>query len=635
MKLWHLGASALALLFAASPAFATPQTKAFTPIEQLVSPCGSSTNVFCPAQDVEPEVRTDTMNRTFVSAIRGVPAGTDLWEVPNQTFRAGVYPTYYYRGQPDGLPVFTPAVGPAPGGGDTDLAIGSFATTAVTLPANTTCSPTGGVPSTNVCVPGPLVITSLNLATVYGSSTADAGMTYTPSPAVNDIPGNDREWNNSYGGLERYDVVHDLYSDHIDFSKNLDGGIGPWIEGTPTDCSTSNLTLCAITTQNNELGAIVVDQNKAAGPILYEVFVSDATAQENANGNVNAIPFHTVYVSKSVDDGTTWTTTVVYNGPLNPNPGYGHLFPSMAVDAQGYLYAIWSDNTNIFMAYSTDGNATWHGLNGAVTSQPVGTATQSPNAPIQVTNSAKDGGYMRHIFPWIHAGFNGGVDVVYYESQNPGDPSTTESDWYVGMAQNVNVTGTNMLANRNFMYYTASNNNIIHHGTICENGIACTGAGNRNLADDFQIYLDPFGKANIAFTDDYTHPMDAPETYFVHQVFGSNLGTPNGGGPNQGCSAYGTTVPGATTPAGLPVQVAVKAPKGVSRGWMTLKLSNAVAALGYINSYQPISRTAANFAGVTTRNLAFAGSIANGQLNVKVGTGTVRATLTKGTILLK
>lgn len=412
----------------AMPASAT----SFTPNLHLIAQKNGS--IFG-LQDVEPAVRVDSTGRIFVSAIRGIPAGTDLFQVaPNGL-------SYVYRGQPDGLPMGS-AVGA--GGGDTDEAIGSFA---------------GGTP-------GPLLITSLNLGTVYSALTFDAGMTYTPGGnAAGGFVGVDRQWNNAQGGLERYDVTHDLATNNIQFSRSLDGGI-VWTNGTPT-----TLGIFGTATVNNELGPIVIDQ---VHHILYNVFVSTANALENANG----FPLHTVWVANSVNGGLTWTDVMAFNGPTTAS--YNHIFPVITVDAVGNVYAAWSDDHNIFMTYSTTRGASW---------APV----------VQVTNAARDGGYQTHIFPWVAAAGNGGLDVVYYETTSP-DRNLSTDQWVVGFAQNLNV----IAAPNNFTYAIASDH-VIHTGQVCENGIGCdsTQPGNRALADDFQVAVDPLGLANIAYTDDH------------------------------------------------------------------------------------------------------------------------------------
>lgn len=579
----------LALIGAWTAAPAAAANNSFTPNLHLLylGPQGRIFNI----KDTEPEIRVDSDGRIFVAAIHGVPGGTDLFQVaPNGL-------SYKYRGEPDGLPLFTKETGLAPGGGDADLAIGSFAKSAQAT--NTVCSFT----TAGQCQPGPLTITSLNLATVYASQTSDAGMTYTPSPNANGvIAGDDRQWNNAFGGLERYNVVHDLYTDSIDFAKSMDGGL-TWLNGVP-----ANSDILPITVQNTDIGPMVVDQNQTrqTGPVLYAVFVSVASALENASMSV---PQHTIWVSHSLDDGATWKSVMAFNGPVTAN--YGHIFPSMAVDAMGNVYAVWSDDQNVFYTSSSDKGNTW--------------------APArQVTDSTKDGGHLTHIFPWIAAGTNGGIDIVYYQTTGA-NPQLDTNQWEVGMAQNLNA----LSAASTFRYYTPSDH-IIHKGKICEGGIGCTGG--RELADDFQIAIDPKGLANIAYANDNDPKTNTKQprtqTYFTKQVYGPNVGTPNGDGPNQGCRLFGHTLATKVQPANVSSQFTIKAPQGASRGWITVLENRSVPVAGYINQYTSISNTAATFSGVTTSNLPFIGSVRNGKLTVQVGLNTIAVAVTGGTYAL-
>lgn len=600
----------LALITAwAMPAAAAPMPGgSFTP--NLHLQFGGPPGTIFLTQDTEPEIRVDSDGHIFVAAIHGVPGGTDLFLVaPNGL-------SYMYKGEPDGLPVLSGPTQLAPGGGDADLAIGSFK--GATSTTQSVCSFT----TTGRCQPGPLTITSLNLATVYASQTSNQGNSYTPSPNANGvIAGDDRQWNNAFGGLERYDVVHDLYTDSIDFAKSMDGGL-TWLNGVP-----ANSDILPITVQNTDIGPIVVDQNETRqkGPILYSVFLSTATAAENVAG----APQHTVWVSHSTDDGASWHSVIAYNGPITIPGGYRHIFPSIAVDARGNLFAVFSDDKDVFMVYSTNGGVTWKGAGDKV----VGPVPAAGATPIKVTDSTRDGGFHTHIFPWIAAGTNGGVDVVYYETTGA-TPDLATNNWYVGMAQNLNVPGINGLS-RTFTYFTPSDH-IIHKGQVCEGGTGCTGG--RQLADDFQIALDRHGLANIAYANDADPKTGATQrttqTYFTKQVLGVNLGTPNGDGPNQGCTLAGRTIATNVQPAGVPSHATVKAPQGASRGWLTVLENRSVPVAGYINQYHSVSSTSAQFAGISTRGVPFTGSVQNGKLTVNLGASQIAVAATSGTYAL-
>jgi len=552
-----------------SPAWAATAGSGFTPNLHLKNPTkGGTFNI----QDVEPGLRVDACNRVFVSAIRGVPTGTDLFQVQ---VRNGVA-AYAYRGQPDGLPMGIPPTGLAPGGGDTDEAIGSFAA----------CKPTPPTYDTQV---GTLLVTSLNLATIFTSQTADEGRTYMPGGnAAGAIPVVDREWNAAQGGLERYDVTHDLATGNIVFSKSMDGGL-TWVNGTFTDTQ-----IASTTTNNNELGEIAVDQKHH---ILYQVFASVANASENLNGTVNAVPFHVVWVAKSTDDGLTWSDNMVFNGPKTQS--YAHIFPMLATDDAGNVYAGWSDNTNVFVAYSPAGP----------------TAGIKWSAPIQVTGVNGDP-YKTHIFPWLSAAGNGGLDVVYYETTGA-NPNLANDTWQVGFAQNKNVLASPL----SFTHQIASDH-IIHTGQICESGIGCdaTQKGNRNLADDFQVAVDPLGFGNIAYTDDHDSTMP-PQVYFTRQTSGGLFGGGSPIGPaavvtNHGCIADNYDAGGRNA-------MRLKAPEFNTPGWLTVVLNRQIALAGPVTSFMGTGPTSGLFTGKTRNGALFAGSVTNGALTVHLGSKTL------------
>jgi hypothetical protein len=554
-----------------SPAWATTTMGAgFTPnlhLENLSAP------IVFGVQDVEPGLRVDACNRVFVSAIRGVPAGTDLFQVQ---VRNGVA-AYAYRGQPDGLNPGFKKIGIAPGGGDTDEAIGSFAP----------CKPSPPKYDTQV---GPLLVTSLNLATVFTSQTADEGRTYTPGTnAAGAILVVDRQWNAAQGALERYDVTHDIATGNNVFTKSMDGGL-TWLNGTFTDSM-----IAATTTQDNELGEIGVDK---VHHILYQVFVSVANPSENISSTQTGMPgLHTMWMAKSVDDGLTWTDNIVYNGPLSAT--YNHIFPMMTVDDVGNVYAGWSDNQNVFVAFSPSGP----------------NAGVKWSSPIQVTGTMGDP-YKTHIFPWLAAAGNGGLDVVYYETTGP-NPNVATDTWVVGFAQNKNV----LLSPFAFTRQVASDH-IIHTGQVCESGIGCdsTQPGNRNLADDFQVQIDPAGFGNIAYTDDHDKKL-APQTYFTRQTTGGLFGgVPIGPAAivtNHGCIAD-------SYDAGLRNAMRLKAPEFGTPGWLTVVLNRKVALAGPVTSFMGTGPTSGLFSGKSRAGALFSGTVTNGAFTVHVGTQTIQ-----------
>src|SRR5438093_9085788 len=96
-------------------------------------------------RDGEPSVRVDVRGNCYVGAIRGVPAGVDLWRFDlnpaSPTFDPGMQsPTYL--GQPDAFLTPNPTdstIGGADGGGDIDISVG-FPTNPDSIPVVTIAS---------------------------------------------------------------------------------------------------------------------------------------------------------------------------------------------------------------------------------------------------------------------------------------------------------------------------------------------------------------------------------------------------------------------------------------------------------------------------------------------------------------
>ena len=68
--------------------------------------------------------------------------------------------------------------------------------------------------------------------------------------------------------------------------------------------------------------------------------------------------FNNIYVTVSPDMGKTWTPHLVFSGPINV--ALNNVFPALAVDPlSGTLYAGWSDAHHVFISKSTDQGNTW------------------------------------------------------------------------------------------------------------------------------------------------------------------------------------------------------------------------------------------------------------------------------------
>ncbi len=501
------------LLLAASTVFAqTPANEHNCPNPTAIPPfVGSGTTIFSPNQNlclpelapiggslgplafivqgVEPGDRVDSQGTIFVVSIRGVPGGIDLWRWfqttdgfpnPDNTL------PFKYEGQPDNCGIFFNTgcannvgsltnLGVAPGGGDADIAVNS-----ATLP---------NIPN--------LAVSSLTLAPgVTATHSTDRGDTYTPpNVAAALIPGDDRQWQDAIDASTVYLEFHDVLTFNIDIQRSNDGGV-TYANGVGEAIDPQTfLTAGTLTGSANTAGQTRIDKSSCPSRgNLYQVFV----APDNATENALSEPQRSVYVGVSDDaklgllaflftDHKVFTSHV---GSPGAKLGNDQIFPALATDAFGFVYAVWSDNTNIFFSSSSDLGTTW-------------------TAPVQVNSGATLGN--ANVFPWVAADANGHAVVVWLGDNlvgNSNDRKVLEktcSDGTNSCWAQWNVYAAETIDGRDlvpaFTQFTASDH-IIHSGTVSTGGLG--GGANRKLADFFQVALDPQHRANISFADDHT-----------------------------------------------------------------------------------------------------------------------------------
>jgi len=269
------------------------------------------------ARDGEPSNRTDKQGNAYVSGIRGVPAGVDLWFFDLNPANIGTFDPQMrkpkYRGQSDSFPLSDVADVGADGGGDVDLAVG------FQLPGN----PFSTVPN--------LTAVSLVAANISSSRSQDRGVTFQKDPAASAIPADDRQWIEALGG----DVVFLLYRAPIPATglfvqTSIDGGF----TFPPTAIS-------AVRVSGTTPGYISVDQTSqmvyAAHSSSTAMFVSRA----QFNSGTPLLPMN--FLSSTVDNTTS----------------HRHLFDVVKVGKNGTVYACWSDDKNIYLAHSLDQGKTW------------------------------------------------------------------------------------------------------------------------------------------------------------------------------------------------------------------------------------------------------------------------------------
>jgi hypothetical protein len=431
-------------------------------------------------QDVEPSARVDYKGNAYAGGIRGLTGGNDIWRFdlnPNSPsydpfLRAatarfdatGAAANPAWKGQPDALSPDDDSDLGGDGGGDLDIAVGH--------------KPPAGAPLHS----DPIVaFSSLVAANVSTQRSKDRAETYDRNPAGNvTVPVDDRQWNEFLGG----DVVYLGYRELAGLqatskyyiNRSDDGGLtyGPAV-------------LAAL--GGNITGNIDVDQRDGTVYFCHQGPGTEGNKEVRvAAGQPASLKLAPV----------SYATSVAAKGANS----IGFLFPVCKVASDGTVYVAYSDGgTAIFIAHSTTQGRTW--------SLPVRVSSMSPGSAA--------------LMPWIETGERpGSLAIVWYgadaaDSEGAVPGNTPNANWKVYYAQTLNATAQNPT-----ILQTVASDHVIHAADISTQGLV-VGGPNRNLADFFQVAVDPLGLGFIAYADDSND--FAAHTRVTHQIAGPSLHT--------------------------------------------------------------------------------------------------------------
>jgi hypothetical protein len=411
-------------------------------------------------QAAEPQIRSDPAGTFYISSENGLGSGTDAWSSTDGGHSYGSLPQPNEESSTSGG-----TTGFAPGGGDTDLA---------------TATARNGSGTYN------LYVASLTLGSVTVSLSQDGGHTWANDVTSAKVPGDDREWIAADGASDYFLSYHAIGAgDEIIVNQGQVTGGQPTTAQTYDAINPGQTNIYLGTVFDNEIGNIAVDPTTGN---VYQVFVGcppSPTAVESCSA------FNTAYMAVGVPTTTNGVTTLTFTDYViyqssNSAANFDNNFPAVAVDKAGNVYATWSDDQNVYLAYSTDHGQHW-------------------SAPGKVNHGSATA---TAIYPWITAGNAGEVDEVYYATPaganyqtcgQTGKYNCTNEPWSVYFSQNLNVLkggGT---------WTQAQVTPVVHYGGVCQGGVSCTSNGNdnRDLYDDFGVAASPTtGMASITYSDD-------------------------------------------------------------------------------------------------------------------------------------
>jgi len=434
---------------------------------------------FGAGQDVEPSARVDYQGNAYVGGIRGLTGGNDLWRfdlnpgsptydpfliaATPQWSANGSISNPAYKGQPDSLEPTDPSDLGGDGGGDFDMAVGFKA------PVTSAMPPT-------------LATSSLLAANVSVQRSTDRGETFTNNPAGNTtVQVDDRQWMEFLGDRSVYLGYREFTglqaTSKYYLNRSDDGGLtyGPAV-------------VAAV--GGNTTGNIDVDQRD--GTVYF--------CHQGPSPNGNQV---LVAVGQPVSLDVTPVIFNTYVAATGQQSSIAALFPVCKVASDGTVYVAYSDGgVGIYIAHSFDHGRTW-----------------AP--PVRVSEMGVNG---IAIMPWMETGARpGSVAIAWYgataaDSEDGQGGNTNNANWKVYFAQTLNATSSAPT-----VLQSVASDHFIHGSNISLAGFTTGASPNRNLADFFQVALDPQGLALIAWADDSND--FAGHAYVAHQIAGYSLST--------------------------------------------------------------------------------------------------------------
>src|SRR3954454_18189924 len=417
------------------------------------------------AGGAEPSIRVapDGRSAAYISAPSGL--GSNFWRINEAVDSSGFTSL-----------TSTPAVQPdqGTGGGDAEISVGTK------VDPKTGCAP--------IAYSGLHNIDLLDNFTVAQS--LDCGKTFSllnPYATQNTLT--DRQWQTFDGVLTNHLLYHKVDTGQIVDSRSEDGGQTYLTLGTPAGATGVIDAQHFFTIQNVKIGNVVTDLTRPVEGLSYPISGEQvhtlwatfagtrdpadfAASQQNNVPGTNYDHLDTIYVARSDDGGVNWTDLTSYPAGADEPRELDLIFPVIALDKKGKLYSAWADGTLIQYVASSDAGKTW--------SKPY---TVNPGEA-----GAKKTAGTADLFPWIAAGGDGKLDVVWSHGEggdttgyrNVGDANTKGT---VAFAQldNADAKSATGVASPTVLQRSLAVTPVMHTGNVCNNGTTCgiTDTGDR------------------------------------------------------------------------------------------------------------------------------------------------------------
>jgi hypothetical protein len=338
---------------------------------------------------------------------------------------------------------------------------------------------------------GFLYYVDLSGACVTAAVSPDGGNTFPPertnsltcvSTEQPQAAQDDRQWIGAFGdgiGYATWRNLVSLSANDFWMFKTRDGGLS-WDGGT----NLGGVDQSGPFQVDRKWRPVAVDGVALPAILSYQVFFRGTNLR--------------VFRVTDFDDGSPLVVDDL--SVANPGESVSTVFPVLAIDTAGNLYAAWSQaGRAIWMTASSDRGETWA-------------------EPVQV--SAGPGS---HIMPWIVAGDPGRVALTWYRGSLPGNSAVEENEWSLFFAQSLDALSPGPSWERLKVSQT-----VLNRGQICTAGLNCDidsllgTPRDRSFLEFPSIDIDSRGAAIVTFNDN-TNPAGAPYVMVSKQVSGPSL----------------------------------------------------------------------------------------------------------------
>ena len=229
-------------------------------------------------------------------------------------------------------------------------------------------------------------------------------------------------------------------------------------------------------------GPVVIDQD--SGTVFQAVSI-------DSNDDIGVL-MRTRDETKPTEPALTkYKTVKIADMPKGTEQGF--LFPVIAIDKARNVYVGWATHSDQTVSENKDAWQVYYSYASAAS------GWTKWSKPVRLSSAPSNW----NVMPWIVAGSEGQLAAVWYGTEQANTFDDKHQAWDVYVSR---VTGANTAQPK--IEQVKVTRHPMHYGSICFAGTGCIiEQGNRNLADFFEVEIDPTDGALLIVYDDTSNEL--------------------------------------------------------------------------------------------------------------------------------